>query len=225
MSENKNAKRLVLFDLDGTLIDPYEAITKGAQYALADVGIHISNRDELIPFIGPPLWDSMRAITKSTDEAFIAKVVSKYREYFAEHGVYENKLYPGVVDMLERLKGAGLTLTIATSKLMTSAIEIVKYLGIEHYFDLIIGCEPDGTRSNKDDVIRHVLANVNLDGQEPVMIGDRKFDIIGAKKTGITSIGITWGYGPREELEEAGADFIVDSMDELCEEILKEGTK
>ena len=212
-------KRLILFDLDGTLIDPYDAITKGAQYALASVGFDLDDRQQLIPFIGPPLRDSLRKFTKITDNAKIEEIVSKYREYFGKYGIYENILYPGIKEMLESLKETGYPLTIATSKLMSNAVEIAQYLEIEHYFDLIIGCEADGTRSDKNEVIEHVLAEMGSKAKSPVIVGDRKYDIIGAKLTGIDSIGVTWGYGSREELEEAGAGKVVDTMEELLQSV------
>ena len=218
-------KKLCLFDLDGTLIDPYEAITKGMQLALSAVGIDISDRRKLTCMIGPPMRDGLREFFNITDTEKVELMYSKYLEYFAEHGVYENTLYPGVVEMLETLKKAGLGLTIATSKRMTVAQAIAEYLKIDHYFDLIIGCEADGTRARKSEVIEYVLASTDPQRQNsPVMIGDRKYDIIGAKETGISSIGITWGYGSREELEKEQPTYIVDTMDELCKVIMHSGS-
>ena len=210
-------KRLILFDLDGTLIDPYDAITKGAQYALKHAGFEINDRSVFIPFIGPPLRWSLKEFTKITDKEKIEEIVKKYREYFGKHGIYENTLYPGISEMLERLKNTGHHLAIATSKLQSNAVEIAEYLGIDRYFDLITGCEPDGARSEKNEVIEHVLALFGEKAKSPVIVGDRKFDVVGAKLTGIESIGVTWGYGPREELEEAGADYIAESVDELLQ--------
>lgn len=212
-------KRLILFDLDGTLIDPYDAITKGAKFALEHAGFEIKDRSIIIPFIGPPLRNSIRKFTKITDEDKIEEIVAKYREYFAEHGIYENTLYPGIKEMLEKLKKAGYPVVIATSKLQSNAVEIAEYLGIAQYFDLIIGCEPDGARSEKNEVIEHVLALMGDKAKSPVIVGDRKYDIIGAKLTGIDSIGVTWGYGSREELEEAGAGKVVDTMEELLQSV------
>ena len=209
-------KKLCLFDLDGTLIDPHTAITKAAQYALALEGIKIADRNELNPLIGPPLRDSLRELYNFTDPEQIERIVDKYREYFLEKGIYENELYPGVIDMLKQLKNAGLTLTIATSKLMISAQKIAEYLEFDKYFDLIIGCEYDGARSHKSEVIDYILDKLDPNKQcSPVMIGDRKYDIIGAKEMGIDSIGITWGYGSREELEMESPGLIVDSVEEL----------
>jgi len=209
-------KKLCLFDLDGTLIEPHTAITKGVQYAMAFEGIEIVDRNTLNPFIGPPLRDSLRTCFDITDAEQIERIVSNYRDYFLEKGIYENELYPGIIDMLEQLKDAGCVLAIATSKLMLSAQKIAEYLQFDHYFDLIIGCEFDGTRSHKSEVIDYVLKALDPHRQHaPVMIGDRKYDIIGAREMGIDSIGITWGYGDREELEKEQPTLILDSVAEL----------
>jgi len=206
----------------GTLIDPHTAITTAAQYALGLEGIEIADRNQLNPLIGPPLRDSLREYFNLTDPQQIERIVDKYREYFLEKGVYQNELYPGVVEMLQQLKSAGLTLAIATSKLMISAQKIAEHLEFDWYFDLIIGCEYDGTRSHKSEVIDYVLERLDPKKQcAPVMIGDRKYDIIGAKEVGIESIGITWGYGSREELEQEKPDLIVDSVEALCAQLLE----
>ena len=211
-------KKLCLFDLDGTLIDPYEAMTKGMQFALVQNGIDMPDRDFLKCFIGPPVRDSLRDFLNISDPEKIEQIYSKYLDYFAEHGVYENTLYPGVVEMLAELKKAGLGLAIATSKRMLNAQAIAEYLKIDHYFDVIIGCETDGTRSRKSEVIEYVLEKIDPQRQcLAIMIGDRKYDIIGAKETGISSVGITWGYGSREELEKEQPTLVVDSMAELCD--------
>ena len=215
-------KKLILFDLDGTLIDPHTAITKAMQHALALEGIEIVDRNQLNPFIGPPIRDCLRELYNMTDTEKIERIVSNYREYFLEKGIYQNTLYPGIIHMLQQLKDAGLTLTIATSKLMVSAKKIAEYLEFDHYFDLIIGCEYDGTRSHKREVIDYILDELDPKRQySPVIIGDRKYDIIGARETGIESIGITWGYGSREELAQEHPTLIVDSVETLCRTLLK----
>jgi len=211
-------KKLCLFDLDGTLIDPHAAITTGVQIALKELGLDIPDRNQLNHFIGPPIRDSIRAMGDFTDDE-IERAVAKYRETF-ERGIHLNKLYPGIIEMLEKLKNEGLTLTIATSKMLIMAEQIAKNLNIHQYFDIIMGCEPDGTRSRKSEVINAVLEKYESP-VSPVIIGDTKYDIIGAKESGIASIGITWGYGTKEELEDAGADIIINSIDELCAVLLK----
>ena len=213
--------KLCLFDLDGTLIDPHTAITKGIQYALASVGIEVTDRNQLNPFIGPPLRDSLREFYNFTDADEIERLVCKYHEYFSENGIYENTLYPGVIEMLEQLKDAGCTLTIATSKLMVNAVKIAEYLKFDQYFDLIIGCELDGSRSRKCEIIDYILAAIDPVRENfPVMIGDRKYDIIGAREMGIDSIGVTWGYGSKEELEKENPTLIAESIEELLHTII-----
>ena len=210
-------KKLCLFDLDGTLIDPHTAITTGFQYALRSVGIEVEDRNQFNAYIGPPLQDAFRAFHHFTD-AEVDRLVGKYREYFTENGIYQNHLYPGIIEMLNHLKAADMTLTIATSKLKDFAERIAKHLDFDGYFDAIVGCELDGTRGRKREVIDYILQAFDPDRQyAPVMIGDRKYDIIGAREMGIDSIGITWGYGSREELEQENPTMIVDSVEELCQ--------
>ena len=214
-------KKLCLFDLDGTLIDPYIAITSGIQYALGDQGILVEDLDKLTGFIGPPIRDSFRNFCPDFTNEQIERLVSKYLEHFSIKGLHENKLYPGILDMLKQLKEEGLILTIATSKLMVNAKKIARLLEFESYFDLIIGCEANGTRSIKSDIIEYLLKEIDPKRQySPVMIGDRKYDIIGANAQGIESIGVTWGYGSREELENEKPGHIVDSIDELTRILL-----
>jgi len=222
-------KNLCLFDLDGTLIDPYTAITKGVQHAIHAMGFDAPDRNVLTRFIGPPLRDSLWEINPEFTDKDIEDIVVKYREYFIEYGIYENHLYPGVIEMLSSLKAAGLPLSIATSKWKVSAQKITEYLKIDHYFDYIIGCEADGTRGRKAEVISHVLSlyghesseNIgNENSLKPIMIGDTKYDIIGARETNVPCIGITWGYGSKEELQAEEPWLIVDTMNELCDALM-----
>jgi len=213
-------KDLCLFDLDGTLTDPKEGITKSVSYALNSFGIQVASLDDLVTFIGPPLRDSFRKYFRFTEkETEIA--VGKYREYFSETGIFENFLYQGVSEVLEQLRTHGITMVIATSKPTVFAEKIAEHFGIRKYFDLIAGSELDGTRSRKSEVIDCALNLVDpLRKKLPVMIGDREHDIIGARETGIDSIGVTWGYGSRMELEAAKAARIVDNPNEMCRIIL-----
>lgn len=218
-------KKLCLFDLDGTIIDPHKAITSGVQYALYDQGVIVTDLDELAPiFIGPPIRESFKMFKSSFTDQQIEQMVLKYMEYFENRGLKENKLYAGILDMLKRLKEEGHILTIATSKNMGNAIKIAKFLDFESYFELIIGCESDGTRSHKAEIIEYVLNKMGSrqDEYEPVMIGDRKYDIIGAKENGIKSIGVTWGYGSVEELQGEGSTHVVTSIEELQNLLLGE---
>lgn len=211
----------ILFDLDGTLIDPMVGITKSVQYALADQGIHVQDLNELCPFIGPPLRDSFQELY-GFDDAQADRAAAKYRERFSEKGVFENTLYEGVPQLLETLRGAGKDIVIATSKPTFFAQQILERYGIEGYFSFVSGSEMNGSRSKKADVIRYALENCGVDdAKEAVMIGDRKHDIIGAQETGLDSIGVLWGYGGLDELQRAEAGYIAADIDEMMGLLLR----
>ena len=208
-------KKYILFDLDGTIIDSKEGITKGIQFSLEAFGIHIEDRDELAQFIGPALRDTYKEFYGFNDqEAELA--LEKYREYFAPIGVYENVLYDGIVDLFEELKEAGKVLIIATAKPIVYAEKILKYHNIRDYFSFVAGCELDGRRSTKKEVIQYIFESMKItDPQSAIMIGDRDYDVIGAKETGLDSIGVCYGFGSLEELKDAGATYIVRDVEEL----------
>jgi phosphoglycolate phosphatase len=211
-----------LFDLDGTLTDPKAGITKGIRYALASFGIEVADLDELEKFIGPPLYDTFRDFYRFS-EAETEEAVARYREYYSETGIFENKLYGGIIEMLEKLKSSGVTMLIATSKPDVFAERIAEHFRFRPYFDLVAGSLLDGTRSRKSEVILYALGIADPGREKSaVMIGDREHDIIGAREAGIESIGITWGYGSRSELEEAKAARIAGSPEELLSLILGE---
>ena len=212
---------LCIFDLDGTLTDPKVGITKSYQYALAAFGIH-KETDDLVKYIGAPLREMFTADFGLSD-ADTEVAVAKYREYFAETGLYENVVYPGIPEALQRLADSGKTLAVATNKVTSYAQIILEHFGLDHFFAFVSGDEMDGSlsKNGKRDIIRIALEHFVANGfTAPVMIGDRRHDITGAVDEGIDSIGITWGYGDRAELEEAGATTIVDSTDALCQLIL-----
>ena len=190
----------VLFDLDGTLTDPKPGITQCVQYALRCMGIEEPDLDKLEPFIGPPLTDSFREFY-GMDQEQAAEAVAKYRERFSEKGLYENEIYPGMKQMLENLKTAGCHLAVASSK-------------PEHFVKKL-----DGTRCQKEEVVAEALRRFFPDGNIPcddiVMVGDRKFDIIGGREMGLHQIGVAYGYAPEGELEAAEAEYIVNDLDEL----------
>jgi phosphoglycolate phosphatase len=204
---------LCLFDLDGTLTDPKEGITNSFAYALKAFHLAVPDASDLLKYIGPPLRESFGDFVPAGQ---IEAAVAKFREYYTVTGLLENRLYDGMIDLLRKLKADGAMLAIATSKVTEYAEKIASHFGFREYFDFISGCEMDGTRSAKDEVIEYALQKMNPENKiTTVMIGDRKHDIIGAKKTGIDSIGITWGYGSRQELAEAGAGRIADTPEEL----------
>jgi len=208
-------KRNILFDLDGTIVDSKEGITKGIQFSLEAFGIHVEDRDELIHFIGPSLRDTYKMFYGFSDqEAELA--LKKYREYFAPIGVYENVLYDGIVELFEKLKKAEKVLIIATAKPTVYAEKILKYHNIRDYFSFVAGCELDGRRSTKGEVIEYILESMKIvEPQSAIMIGDRKHDVIGAKETGLESVGVCYGFGSLEELKNAGATYIVRDVEEL----------
>jgi phosphoglycolate phosphatase len=212
---------LALFDLDGTLTDPKEGIAKSVQYALSAFGIHIADLDELEKFIGPPLRDSFQAYYGFTPEQAEA-AVAKYREYFTDAGIFENTLYPGIIGLLAELKSRGAKLAVATSKPTVYAERIIAHFALDGYFDLISGSELDGTRSRKSEIIACVLELFPVNyTRHAVMIGDSKYDMIGANEIGIDALGVLWGYGSREELKEAGALDIAATPAELRDLILE----
>lgn len=216
----------LLFDLDGTLTDPKIGITTCAQYALRHFGIEEPDLDKLEPFIGPPLSDSFQELY-GFDEEKTREAIKVFRERFSTIGLYENEIYPGIREMLAHLKQAGKKLAVASSKATVYIIKILQHFGIEQYFDVIMGSELDGTRSQKEEVIEEALRQLCHDNKDSndkaVMIGDRKFDILGAQAFGLVSVGVSFGYAPPGELEAANADYIVGTVSELEKLLLTNG--
>lgn len=208
-------RKVILFDLDGTLTDPKEGITKSFQYALDSFGIREENLDNLEKVIGPPLIDSFREFYHFSEED-AWRGTEKYRERFEVTGWKENKLYPGVPEMLKELKDRGIKLSIASSKPTVFVERICDYFDIYQYFDFIAASNLDGSRTGKYDIIEYAYEGLKvMDKNDMLMVGDRKFDIEGAKQFGIRSVGVEYGYGGFSELKTAGADFIVSSVEEL----------
>lgn len=209
-----NKYRFILLDLDGTLTDPAEGITNSIRYSLSKYGIS-AEKEELLHFIGPPLRDSfMEYYRFSPDRAEEAVVF--YREYFSDKGIYENTLYSGVPEMLDRLFSAGKIMVLATSKPSVYARRILEHFKIEKYFHYVAGSNLDGTMGRKSEVVAHALLNLpDRDFKSAVMAGDRKYDIEGAIANNIDSVGVSWGYGSRDELAKAGAGSIADSVSDL----------
>lgn len=209
--------KYILLDLDGTLTDPAIGITNGVMYALDKFGIKVEDRKELYCFIGPPLIDAfMNYFGLSEGEA--KQAVAYYREFYRVTGIYENRVYDGVKETLQALKTSGKTLILATSKPEPFAEIILKHFDLRQYFDYVVGATFDGTINYKGDVIRVALERskiVNI--KEAIMIGDRHHDIDGAKQNNLKSIGVLYGFGDREELENAGADYIAQTPKDLLE--------
>ena len=205
----------ILFDLDGTLTDPGIGITNSVAYALNKFGISVADKTELYKFIGPPLKDSfMKYYGFNQSNALLA--VDYYREYFSEKGIFENKIYVGVQEVLSDIKNSGRKIALATSKSELFAKQILDYFNLTEYFDFIGGATMDSSRSTKGDVIKYTLQNIKIkDLSTVVMVGDREQDIIGAKQAGIDSIGVLFGYGDRKELKNAGAVYIAKTVKEI----------
>ncbi len=206
---------LILFDLDGTLTYPEEGITKSVQYALEKYGIYEDNIDNLRRFIGPPLVDGFMGFYGMSKEDALG-ALARYRERFSDVGIYENELISGAEDLLKKLKNMGKRIALATSKPHIYARKILEYFDIIKYFDILVGAEFDGTRNEKSEVIKEVLKQAGV-YKNPVMVGDRKHDVIGAKLNGIPCIGVSFGFAEKGELEENGVLEIADDMEKLFE--------
>lgn len=207
--------KYILFDLDGTIIDPKQGITKAINYALQKHNILLEEDACLSKFIGPPLRDVIKDSFGFNDEE-TEDIVVAYREYFSDTGLYECELYEGTRELLIKLKEAGKVLLTATSKPEVYAIKILKQLGLNECFHDICGATLDNSRTSKGSVIRYALTKNNITCiEEVVMVGDRLHDIEGAKENSLTSIGVLYGYGSKEELEVAGANFIAKDATDL----------
>ena len=208
----------ILFDLDGTISDPKQGICGCVQYALRSFGIEEPELDRLEPFIGPPLSESFMKYYNFTAEQ-AQEAVEKYRERFSVTGKYENVLYPGMGALLHDLKASGATLAIASSKPTVYVEDILVHFGIREYFDIVVGSELDGRRVHKEEVVAEVLSRLaalgESDPDKMVMIGDRSFDVEGAKAIGAHCIAVSYGYAQPGELENAGAEIIVRDVEGL----------
>lgn len=203
---NRSSLTHILFDLDGTLVDPLKGITGSYRAALNELGVQTPSEEVLRSFIGPPLRQCMGGLLKTSDPKVIEHGVARYRHYYVhEKYMFRDSLYPEVEAVLQRLKNEGRHLFVATSKAQSYAREILVYFGLERYFVRIYGSELDGTRSDKKELLTFLLEQESLPKAECLMIGDRMHDVIGAKANGVGCIGVTYGYGSREELKGAGA--------------------
>lgn len=209
--------KYILFDLDGTLTDPQEGITKCFQYALEKCGIS-EDRENLLRVIGPPLIDSFKDFYNMNEED-ANKGVKYYRERFETIGLFENKAYDGIHKVLKTLVANGYILAVATSKPTVFSVRILEKYDLARFFKVVVGSGmDDGTLNTKAKVIFEVLRQLNISKDmynEVLMVGDRKHDIIGSKECGIDSLGVYYGFAEAGELEEAGANYIVKDMDEL----------
>lgn len=204
--------KTILFDLDGTLTDSGEGIINCAILALEHFGLPIPSREEMRVFVGPPLHESFISHGVPADQA--DEAIRIYRSRYIPIGKFENTPYPGIRELLEALKAAGHKLFVATSKPEKMSIEILEHFDLAKYFDQICGATMDTSRSSKEAVIEYLLHR-NGRADNMIMVGDTKFDVLGAKLHGIPTIGVSWGYGKAEELRDAGAVAIADTAEEL----------
>ena len=199
----------LLFDLDGTLTDSTEGIVRCLEYALERMGFDIP--EDKNKFLGPPLYRSFAEFCGMNEEQ-VNEAVRIFRERYSTVGLFENRVYEGVPEMLKRLRDGGKRIMVATSKPEVYAVRIFDRFGLSQFFEIVGGANINGTRNDKDEVIEYVLEKAGISDRSSVlMIGDRRQDVIGAHKTGLKCMGILWGFGSIEELTEAGADFIAET--------------
>jgi phosphoglycolate phosphatase len=192
----------ILFDLDGTLTDPFEGITRSIQYALDKMSAVVPEADDLRWCIGPSLWDSFKVLLGTDNKTELDRAVAFYRERYTVTGLFENAVVDGIPEILEELGTSGYQMHVCTSKPRVHAEKIVEHFKLVSHFGKVYGSELDGTRSAKTELISHILVEEGLDPSDAIMIGDRKHDLVGANANEVASIGVLWGYGSREELEQ-----------------------
>lgn len=210
--------KVILFDLDGTLTDSGEGITRSVQYALEKIGKPEPERQKLNIFVGPPLLEQFQEYA-AIDKETAKKAVEYYRERYAPVGIYENELYPGILEMLEELKARGYRLGVASSKPENFVNTVLEHFHMTSYFDQIVGSKPDGGRTDKTAVIEEALLRMGLEKhkEQVIMVGDKEHDVIGARQAGLDCIAVSYGYGTMEELENAHPLKIVNSTEELLD--------
>ncbi len=205
----------ILFDLDGTVINSAQGVTNSVKYALEKLEYDVPDYNSLCRFIGPPLTEGFMTFCGFSHKK-AEKALSLYREYYNDKGIFECYLYPGIAELLRQLHKSGKKTVLATSKPEEYAKRILKHFGIDKYFFFIGGASFDESRSSKEAVMAYIIDSINLkDVKKAVMVGDRHHDVYGAHKFGIECIGVLYGFGGREELEGAGAEYIAADTNEL----------
>ncbi len=205
---------VILFDLDGTLTDPGLGITNSVAYALKHYGIEVEDRKSLYSFIGPPLRDSFMKYYGFGEEKAM-EAIGVYREYFRDKGLYENEVYEGIRELLSKIKSSGRKIVLATSKPEEFSVRILEHFDLMKYFDVVAGASMDEKRNKKGDVIRYAMEKGDFTAVGAIMIGDREHDILGAKENSLPSIGVLYGYGSEDELKNAGADYIAETVEDI----------
>ncbi len=213
-------KKYILIDLDGTIADSSEGIYNSVRYALDNMGIKDEPIEHLRRFIGPPLYDSFTEFYgMSHDDAM--RAIEFYRERYHKFGHYESRIYDGIPELVRMIHDNGMLAVVATSKPEIPAKKMLEHHGILGIFDFVAGSTFDLSRRSKSDVLRYAINELKIDVNDAVMVGDTKYDVIGAKEFGLTALGVTYGFGTREELLAAGADVVVDTVEEIGKELLK----
>lgn len=214
----------ILFDLDGTLTDPKDGITRCIQFALDQLGATSPGVDQLDWCIGPPLRGSFSRLLNTKDGTLLDQALFHYRKRFSECGMFENLIYPGVIPSLRRIKAAGIRVFLGTSKPKVFAKQILDYFNLTQFFEAVHGSELNGHLSDKGELVAHILNTESLDPKTTLIVGDRSHDIIGGKKNGIMTAAVSYGYGTREELTLSKPDFIFDTISDLAVFIESETT-
>jgi len=220
---NHHPFRTILFDLDGTLTDPKVGVVAAMRYAMAKMKRPLAPDTNLDWCIGPPLQDDFAILLQTDDPALIEQGVVAFREYYATTGLFENELYDGIPELLVTLHAQGLRCYVATSKPTIYAEQIIEHFGLSNYFVRVYGSELDGRNADKGKLIRHILQVEGLSAATTMMVGDRKYDIVGAKKNGVGITAVTYGYGSIEEINAAQPDFIAHTPSEIGTLLTKYG--
>jgi len=207
----------VFFDLDGTLTDPKQGFIKSVRFALSELSIEFDPDINFESYIGPPLHDTFRKLCGDSHSTETA--ISLYRERYAEIGLYENELYEGITECLGQIFGTAESIHVATSKPTVFSKRIIEHFELDQYVNVVFGSNLDGSLSDKTELLEHALKHQGIEPQNAVMIGDRRFDMIGAKNHGIRALGVLWGYGSEEELKNAGADEVCAHPKEVYDHI------
>lgn len=205
----------ILFDLDGTLTDSGEGVMNSGAYAFEQLNLPVPSRQNLGKMVGPPLGTIFPLLGVPEDK--VEEAIRLYRDQYDNHGgKFQNKVYPGVEELLKRLREKGCTLYVATSKPEDVAREVLAFFGLDSYFSFIAGSTKNHSRETKRDVLNYLLGRIGRE-QNAVMVGDTNYDVIGANQVGLPCIGVSWGYGSTADMEEAGAEIIVDSPEMLLD--------
>ena len=210
----------LLIDLDGTLTNPLEGVGRSLNYAMSQMKIDVDPGETFSWVIGPPIQASIARLMPDHSAREREEALQHYRKYYGERGAYENELYEGIRDTLKTLRLARFRMYLCTSKALPFARQVIQHFRLEEYFDAIHGSELDGRRKDKAELIEYVLSSHDLSPEHTLMVGDTRYDLIGAKKNNIRSAGVTWGFGEEKDLTEHSPDFLFHSPVEWSDKLL-----